>query len=209
MWIVLGILGFIAVLITVILLLPVKIILRNDEKNELTIRYKFLWKTYGENPDPDDPIVKALLKSSGVSRLKKSTFQKNVKTGGLKKTLSESGNMLIDLLKEILAILKHATITRLHIKIRCVGDEVDEAAIHYGQCCAVVYSLLNVLRGLMEVRRQGCNIDVGCDLFGSEEVFRYEIVLVVRAGRVLAAFWRTVMAEVKRMADQRQDTQEK
>lgn len=209
MWIVLGILGFIAVLIAAILSLPVKVILRNDEKNELIIRYKLLGKTYGENPNPDDPIINALLKSSGVGRLKKATFQKNVKAEGLKKTVSDSGDMLIYLLKEILALLRRATITRLHIKIRCVGDEVDEAAIHYGRCCAVVYSFLDVLRGMMTVRKRGCNIDVGCDLFGTEEVFRYEVVLLVRAGHVLAALWRSVMAELKRMEDQKQETQEK
>ena len=207
MWIALGIIGFIAALITVILLLPVKIIIRNDEQNELILRYKFLWKTFGENPNPDDPIVKALLDASGVSRLKKNKFQKNVKTEGLQKAVSDSYDMLIDLLKEVLGILKYLTITRLQIKIRATGDGPDEAAIHYGQCCAATYSLLNILRGLVKVKKRGCDIDVGCDLFGSEPVFRYEAVLVIRVNRVLAAFWRTVMAEAKRMRSGQQTQQ--
>ena len=62
MWIVLGIIGFLALLITVILLLPVKIILRNDDKEALILRYRFLGKTFGEDPNPDDPIVKAACK---------------------------------------------------------------------------------------------------------------------------------------------------
>ena len=61
MWIAIGIAGFIAVLITVILLLPVKVIIKNDENNELILRYRFLFKTYGENPDPKFLGSKGLL----------------------------------------------------------------------------------------------------------------------------------------------------
>ena len=71
MWIALGIVGGLAALITVILLLPVKVIIRNDEQNELILRYKFLFKTYGEDPDPNDPIIKALKEASGVNRFQK------------------------------------------------------------------------------------------------------------------------------------------
>ena len=57
MWIFLGILLFIATLITVILLLPVYIIIKSDENGELVLLYKFVGKTFGEEPDPKNPIV--------------------------------------------------------------------------------------------------------------------------------------------------------
>ena len=207
MWIVLGILAFLATLITVILLLPVKIILKNDEQNELILRYKYLFKTFGENPDPDDPIVKALLSATGVERLQTKNVQKNIQTEGLKRTISASFSMLIDLLKEVVALLKRCTITRLHITIRASGEDVDDAAIHYGQCCAATYSLLNVLRSFLKVRKRGCNIDLGCNFF-EKSVFRYEVVLSIRAARVLGGLWRVAMAEAKRM-DAKKNPQEK
>ena len=207
MWIVLGILAFLATLITVILLLPVKIILKNDEQNELILRYKYLFKTFGENPDPDDPIVKALLSATGVERLQTKNVQKNIQTEGLKSTISASFSMLIDLLKEVVALLKRCTITRLHITIRASGEDVDDAAIHYGQCCAATYSLLNVLRSFLKVRKRGCNIDLGCNFF-EKSVFRYEVVLSIRAARVLGGLWRVAMAEAKRM-DAKKNPQEK
>lgn len=207
MWIVLGILAFLATLITVILLLPVKIILKNDEQNELILRYKYLFKTFGENPDPDDPIVKALLSATGVERLQTKNVQKNIQTEGLKSTISASFSMLIDLLKEVVALLKRCTVTRLHITIRASGEDVDDAAIHYGQCCAATYSLLNVLRSFLKVRKRGCNIDLGCNFF-EKSVFRYEVVLSIRAARVLGGLWRVAMAEAKRM-DAKKNPQEK
>ena len=47
MWIFLGIIAFIILLITVILLLPVYVIIKTDETGEVIFRYKILFKTYG------------------------------------------------------------------------------------------------------------------------------------------------------------------
>ena len=77
MWIALGIVGFLAALITVILILPVKVIIKSDGNDELYLRYKFLGKTYGEDPDPNDPIILMLKKAGGV------IGAKIVKNGGL------------------------------------------------------------------------------------------------------------------------------
>lgn len=207
MWIALSILSGLAILVTALFLSPVKILIQNDEQNELMLRYKFWFKTFGEHPDPDDPITKMLWTASGASRLKKTNLQKNIRSDGLQKTVTESYKMLIDLLKELAALLKYCTLTKLHVKIRSVGDGADEAAIHYGQYSAVTYSLLSVLQEFLKIRKRGCNIDISCDFMGTEGVFHYEAVLTIRLSRVLAAFWRTVLAESKRVARQRVDQQ--
>lgn len=208
MWIALGIIGFLAALITAIVLLPVKFIVKNDENNEFILRYKLLGKTFGEDPDPNDPIIKSLKTAAGVNRLGKAELKKSIHSDGLEKTIKTSYRMLIELLKEVVALLRLCKITKLEIKIRSVGDGPDEAAVHYGQYCAVTYGLLNALRAFVKVRKRGCNIDIGCDFFGSQGVFRYDVVLVTRLGRVLAAFWRIVLAETRRMSN-RQKPQQK
>lgn len=207
MWIALGILAFLAILVAVVLSLPVKIIIRNNDQNELILRYKFLFKTFGENPNPDDPIVKALTSASGITRLKKERLQENIRSTSLQKTVSETYDLLIDLLKEVVGVLRRCTVSKLHIKIRCVGDGADEAAIHYGQCVTVTYSLLNILRNFLRIRKRGCKIDIGCDHFGSKAVFRYDVILTVRAGRVLSGLWEVIMAETKRTAKQQENQQ--
>ncbi len=198
MWIALGIIGFLAALITVILLLPVKILIRNDEQNELILRYKFLFKTYGEEKDPNNPIVKTLRTASGVDRISKKTLQESVRVGGLQKSIAESYSVLKSLFKEIWHLLKLCKITRVHITIRCTGDDVDKAAIHYGQACAVTYSFVNLLRSYFNVRERGCKVDIACDPFGETPVFRYDLILVTHVRRVLAGLWRAALAEAKR-----------
>ena len=207
MWIVLAVIAFLVLLITVICLLPVKVLLKNDEQNALILRYKFLFKTFGENPDPNDPIVKTLKKAGGVDRLEKEALQSSISTDGLKKTVSDSYSTLIGLIKEILFLLKYGVITRLHVCIRCTGDDAAETAIHYGQCCSATYSLVNALSSYIKIRKRGCKLDIGCDFSGKEPLFRYDIVLRISFGRVLAGFWKVVLAEAKRTAQAQLDQQ--
>lgn len=207
MWIALIVLAAIAALIAVIWSLPVRVLIYNDDRNDLNLRYKFLFKTFGEDPNPDDPIVKMLKTISGVDRLKKNTIKESIQSDGLQNAVTESYGIVIDLLREILSLLRYGTITRLHVKIRCTGEDASRAAIHYGQCCAATSALLNVLHGLVKVRKRGRRIDVGCDYFSNKPVFRYDIVLNLRFGRVLSGFWRVAMAEVKRT--RKEETQEK
>lgn len=202
MWIALGIIGFLAALITVILLLPVKVIIKNDDQEPLILRYRFLFKTYGEDPDPNNPVVKALKTASGVDRLSKETLQESVRSGGLQKSVTETFSILKNLAKELWTLLKLCKVTKLHIDICCAGDDVDQAAIRYGACSAVTYSFVNWIRGYFRVRQRGCKVNVTCDPFGEKSVFRYEVVLIVRVKQVLAGLWRAAMAEAKRMGTQ-------
>ena len=202
MWIFLSILGVIAVLITGILLSPVKIIIRNNEQNELLLYYKFLFKTFGEHPNPDDPIIKALTSASGVDRLKPENIQESIRTGDLRKTVTTTYATLVDLLKQVVALLKRCTVSKLQLKILCAGEDADQAAIHYGLCLTATHSLLNLLRTFLKIRKKGCQIDVRCDFLATQAVFDYHIVLTVSAARVAGALWKVIIAEGKRLAQE-------
>jgi hypothetical protein len=198
MWIFLSIVGVIALIILAILMLPVYIIIKSDENGELILRYKILFKTFGENPDPDDPLVKTLKKAGGVERLEKDSVEKNIRTDGLQKTISDSYAALVGLLKELVFLLKNCTVTRLDIKIRSADDDPSQAAICYGIYNAATHTLLGALRSFLRVRKRGCNIDIRCDFQQRTPLFRYHLVLAVPLYRVLQAFLHVVVAEAKR-----------
>ena len=198
MWIILAILAFLAILITVILLLPVKVIIKNDENDILILRYKLLFKTFGENPNPDDPIVKTLKKAGGVERLEKAAVQENIRTGGLQKTISDSYGALTGLLKELWFLLKNCTVTHLRIKIVSADEDPYQAAVNYGIYNAATNTLLGVLQEFIKIRKRGRDIDIRCDFNETESFFRYQLILAVPFFRVLEAFWRVAWAEAKR-----------
>ena len=131
MWIALGIIGFLAALITVILLLPVKVIIKNDEQEPLILRYRFLFKTYGEDPDPNNPVIKALKTASGVDRLSKETLQESVRSGGLQKSVTETFSILKSLAKELWQLLKLCKVTKLNIAICGELDHIAACKCKY------------------------------------------------------------------------------
>lgn len=202
MWIAFLILAILAIIIAIILLLPVKVIIKNDENDALILRYKLLFKTYGENPNPDDPIVQALTKAGGVDRFRKKNIQRNIQSEGLQKTVSDSYTALIDLLKELLGLLKKCTIIKLDVRILCADSDPSKAAINYGIYNAVTHTLLGALHSLVRIRRRKVNVDIRCVFDTQPSSFRYEAVLAVPFFRVVAAFWRAAVAEAKRTAKQ-------
>ena len=192
------ILCILAAIITAILLSPVYVIIKNDKSNNLIILYKLLFKTFGENPDPNHPIVKALKKSTGIERLEKESLEKNIEDSGLSTTVSETCRILADLLKEIAKLLKYCTAKEYKLKIICSSDDAAETAVSYGKCCAAAFPLLGLFGSLMKIKKKGRNIDIRCDFTGKKELFRYKFVISVKLCHVLAAFLRVAITEAKR-----------
>lgn len=200
MWIFLGIVGGLALLITVILLLPVSVIIKNDENNNFLLHYKFLGKLYGEVPDPASPIVLQLKKTSGLSRIEKQ-FSNGKKTGDLSQAVCEICEVLGNLLKELVDILKHCTAKKFSVRVVCATDNAADTAISYGLTATAVHGLYAVASNLMKVRKRGKDIYIGCDFSGRQEKeFRYHFVVVVRLHRALVALWRLALKEVRRDA---------
>ncbi len=205
MWIVLLVLALLATIILLILVLPVKVIIKNDANELFILRYRLLFRTFGENPNPNDPLIKTLKKAGGIDRLEKAVIQKNIRTNGLQKTVSTSYDSLISLLKELLFLFKRCTVTHLKITIRSADGDPSEAAIQYGRYTAITHSFLALANSLLKIRKRNCDIDICCDYSTNKSLFRYEIVFAIPFARVLAAFWRVAMLEAKRVADQTRD----
>ncbi len=198
MWIFLGIVAFLAAVIAVILSLPIYVIIKSDENGELVLLYRFLGKIYGEHPDPNNPILKQLKKSSGVARIEKQGLQKSLAQQGFWATVSETCRILADLLIEIGHILKYCTAKKFEIEAVCAEEDAADTAIRYGQCCAAVYPLSGILSANMKVKKKARKIDIRCDFTSGKPSFRYDFLIMVRLGRALAALWRISLKEAKR-----------
>jgi len=202
MWIFLGVVAFLAILITVILMLPVYIIIKNDQNGELILRYKILWKVFGEDPDPDMPIIKMLREASGIARLEKKNLKSSAKQTGLSFAVSQTLKIVIDLLREIISLLKYCTIKKFHIKVVCSEEDAAKTAISYGQCCCALYPLVSLLNSMLKIRKKGQRVEVLCDYLSGKDSFKLDFLISVRFYRVLAAFFRIAYKEAKRTAQE-------
>lgn len=202
MWIFLSIIGFLCLLITIILLLPVKIIIKSDEEGELYLRYKILFKTFGEDPDPNDPIIKTLKELSGITRIEKKNVKKNIKAIGYLSTAAEICRLLADFIKELGSLLKYCTAKKFHLRLVCSGEDAAEAAINYGKCCTFIYPLTAALGSNMKVRKKGYDVNVICDFTDRKEDFEYDFLLSVKLAHAVAAFFRVALKEARRTAEE-------
>lgn len=198
MWIFLTILAILAAIVTVILLLPVDIIIKSSESGEMLLRYKFLFKTYGENPDPHNPIIKAVKKTTGIERLEIKAIKKNLKDKSYIPTAAETFNILVGLLKEVGRILKHFRAKRLWISVLCATDDAAKAAINYGQYSALIYPLLGAASAFIKIPSRAKRINLGFDPSLKEDAVHYDIVISISVLRVLSAFFRVAFAEAQR-----------
>jgi hypothetical protein len=209
MWIFLSIVLFIALIITAILLLPVSIIIKTDQNGEVILRYKLLFKTFGEDPDPDNPIVKTLKEASGLSRLEKENLKDSAQKNSYLSTLSESFTLIITLLKRLLNVLHFGTLKVLKLHITCAEDDAAKTAIDYGRCCALAYPFLGFLHSNLRVRKKGEDINISCDYESKKGDYSFELVLVLRFFRVLGAFLATAFDEAKRISQNDETNQHK
>lgn len=201
MWIFFGVLAFIVLLITVILLLPVDVILKINQNGELFFRYKILYKTFGEDPDPNNPIVRALKELTGVARLDKEAFKERAEKGNLIGALSSSVSLVIGLLKRLLHLLKSCKIKVLKLQIVCAESDAAQTAIQYGRCYALISPLLGFIHSSMKVNPKGERIDITCDFQTAQSRCEFETVLVVRVFRVLIGLLHASRDEAERTAD--------
>lgn len=202
LWIFLGILLFIIAVVFAVLMLPVYIIAYNDENNELALRYKILHKTFGEVPDPENPIVLFLKKGTGISNIETQKLKSSIKETGLFSTLSSTYHIIISLLQEIAKLLKYCTVKRLKLNVVCTGADAAEAAINYGKCSSVTYPFLGMVDSIMKVNRSGEQVNISCDVYGGTPKFDYDIIISVRLCRLLAAFIRVAFKEARRTLEE-------
>lgn len=199
MWIFLSILLFLILLITIILLLPISVIIKTDQNGELILRYKLLFKTYGEDPDPNNPIIKTLKEASGISRLEKENLKEKAQKTSYFATLSESFTLITALLKRLLALLRYCKIKTLKLHIICAEEDAAKTAIDYGRVCALAYPFLGFVHSNIRVRKKGEDINISCDYEAKKGDYTFEAILVVRFFRVLGAFFRAAYDEAKRI----------
>ena len=193
-----GILGGLLLLIAVILALPVTVILQRDEERPFLILYRFLWFTFGEEPDPDSPVTKAAVKVLGLDRMTSVDKVRHAAAHtGAAETAGDIALVLKELLGRVIWILPRCRVTRLHLRSISAGEDAAAVAMDYGLVCAVVYPLVGWIKSGLRVRKRGERVEIGCDYDAEESTFTMDVRLSVRIWYVLLALIHIVRENVK------------
>lgn len=212
MWIAIGILAFLAFLITILLLLPVSVIINNDKDGELQFKIKVLFITFGGKSKKKGSFSDTIKSISKIGNPKKTDDKSDDEPQKLWETVKHTCKLLKDVFKELVRILKYCTVKKFFLGIVCAEETAADTAISYGRCCAVVYPLSSFVRTIMRVHKKSQQIDVSCDFTSGKSRFNYSFIISVKLCHVLAALLRIAIKLARRNAssqDPKKDSTEK
>ncbi len=184
LWILLGI----AALLALLLFLPLRIELhvREDGVFSYRVRYLFLTLTDSETPkkQPAAPRKKAEKKATGSSAgplLSLLGLQDLTSAAAVKKAIAEKG--LVEFLRAVAAAVKRflgrtarflrkGVFRKFDLRIVIADEDAADAALQYGETCAVVYPLLTLLSERMRLRQR--KVLLRCDYDAAQSSFRFD-----------------------------------
>ncbi len=191
------VLAAILLIIGIIILLPVDVIVREDKQTGFKILFRFLGKVFGEEPDPNNPIVKEIKKVTGVNKLIDSkTVKGNIDNKGVSLTANEMLSLLKLFINRIFKLLPKATLHTLKIEYTCAGDAA-KAAFEYGAACAVVYPIKGIIEDNVKRIKNAPEVNLSCDFDATEPQLYLNLILRFMLFRILAAFIYIVKENVK------------
>lgn len=132
-WILLGLLGLIALL----LLLPLRINLQYDPENGFRYYARYLFFKFEPSEEPNEKLNQQIFSILGLSDVQTvSNAKQAVSAKGVASTLQELGAVLKTLLDRVFWLLRRGAFRRFRLQILVGGEDAAEAAYGYGLVCA-------------------------------------------------------------------------
>lgn len=222
MWVLLGIVIFLALLVGGILLLPVYLIVKTDEKKGLQLQFRVLGKTFegtdgNEKPKkpaqkpaakpqaaPGNAVADMLKKALGLHRFEKEYLQRKIQEGGFGYAVSESLQIIRELLEQVMDVVRGCVAVKFQLQLCCGSEDPADTAIAYSRYCALVYPLVGYLSTVMHLRKRGADVNISCDMLENKTEFFCHVVIRLRIFYVVRCVLRILAAEAKRKKEEMQ-----
>lgn len=160
--IILGILLFLFLLSVI----PIRVVLSYGEEMNLTLKYLFFqFQLLPEQEEPPKP-KKAAAKSQKKAEPKPQEpsmldkLRALIKKKGVKSFLALIKEITVLLSGTLKNLMKHVKLKTLDIYFVAASDNAGDAAILYGEACAVVYPAVNILCSLGRCRDYHVSVDL-------------------------------------------------
>ena len=220
MWVLLGIVLFLAALAAFVLLLPIFLIVKTDEKKGVQLQLRVLGKTYdGTQPaktpqkspqkptkqpkaTPGNAVADMLKKAFGIHRFDKAYLQKKIQENGFYDAVSESLEIIRSTLEQIVEVLRGCVAVKFQLKLRCGGTDPANTAIAYSRYCALIYPLVGYLSTVMHLRKKGADVNISCDMLEEKTEFLCHVVIRLRVFYLVRCVLRILAAEAKRKKEE-------
>ena len=184
LWIFLGLI----ILIGLLLLVPIRIFLRYDKDLQFRIKYGPISVYDSQKPSEEPPKAetpppaKKKSKGSGIGKLLDflglseissiTNVRSSVSRVGIVGTLQAVFIGIKRLFARISRLVRKGTFKKFRLSILVGDEDSGDAALQYGQVCAVTFPLLSFIKSVMGFSEQ--QVDIRCDYDIPETVVHFE-----------------------------------
>lgn len=161
-------------LVGIIMLIPVKLILKSEENN-----LKILIKVLFFKIDPNELSNEEEKQNKPQKKNEKKEFKERIEN--VKLILKKVKAVL----KKLGSILRVMKLEKLNLKFISGGEDAVKSAINYGIACSVIYPVISHIQSAMKVRRKRVSIDVGCVFENVPYEFNFEAVISIKIFHLL------------------------
>lgn len=194
-----GIVGGIGLIVFILLMLPLHVVLKTEKDGSLQLYFRILGIAFGKEAKPGNPVTKALERLVGLSQFKSAESAKeNAGKEPVGDTVRRMFHVLTSLAKRAAYLVKHCTVSRLHLQVVCAGEDAAETAVEYGVVSGVVYSLYGYLDSVAKIRKRAVKLNITCDYEEKESKVEFEAVLFLRIHRIIKALLDMVKDNVEK-----------
>ncbi len=193
-WIILGIIGVIALIIAGALMIPIHVIIKGDNKSSVVVKVRALFFTISSDKEKKPSKKKQTSKSN---KPLDNSFAEFIMDGGLLSAVSDIMRITKNMLIELKNLFGHIKVHRFKINLTCSGEDAAEAAINYGRCCAVIYPVTGFLCNILGISKKVNKVAVFCDYNADSLAFDCHIDISIRIVRMVIAGFKIGFKELK------------
>ena len=173
--IVLYVLGAIILLLTFVLVLPLKVKL--GFLGDFVIKVKFLGITVYPKTKNSQSEPKSESGTETNKPKEKNLFEKLVEKQGFKGAVNELFGFFKLVIVPLKKFLKAIKFRKIKVDLAVAGSDAFETAVNYGAVCSVVYPVLSLFQSVANAKYK--NIDVRSDFEGGKSNFEFSLELKV------------------------------
>ena len=119
---------------------------------------------------------------------------------GLCQMLSEIAKAVRDLLRTTGRLIGKGRFRRFELQILVGDTDAGDAALHYGQTCALLYPMLDSLKAVRKCKNR--RIDLRCDFLREESMVRFDGLLQYRPWHIIGFLGGLIWNHIRRRGNE-------
>lgn len=186
-----AVIGALLFLLLLVVLSSVHVVFWAGSEREFSVGVRFWGMLFGKETESKNPVLRFLKWLTSREEKPQEPQSEEKPKADTASLVKQNVGMLFPILERVFGVLKRCRISRCNV---CYVSGGENAAMDYGEACAVIYPLVGYWQNRRWLRKRNTQVDLGWDYENESGNFDLEIAVRVRIAVVL---WAALMLLVQ------------